>query len=173
MRSLILFIFAVGVLLSTSLFASEYYIVLHHSGVDIRTGPDFSRVIISEASKGELYRFIGEEGDFYAIEMFTEEPRYISKSLTSKLNESQLSPGHRMKLPESEAVIGDMFQRIMKAKERAQRESEEILPSILDAERNRIYRGIFEDRYILQIFRNRKVQPALYHELIETSTSEK
>lgn len=172
MKSLIFVVFAVSVLLSTPLFATEYYIVLHHSGVNIRTGPDFSRVIIGEASKSELYHFRGEEGDFYEIEMFTEEPRYISKSLTSKLEESQLSPGHRMKLSESEAVISDMYERIMRAKERAQRESEEILPSTLDEERNRAYRAVLEDRYILQIFRNREVQPALYHELMERGTSE-
>ena len=89
MKSLIFVVFVVGVLFSIPLFATEYYIVLHHSGVNIRTGPDFSRVIIGEASKSELYLFRGEKGDFYEIEMFTEEPRYISKSLTSKLEASQ------------------------------------------------------------------------------------
>jgi len=166
-RSLFSFIFVVSVLLSTSLFATEYYIVLHHSGVNIRTGPDFSRVIIGEASKSELYHYRGEEGDFYEIQMFTDEPRYISKSFTSKLAEPQLVSGHRMHLPESEAVIGDMYERITKAKERARRESEEIIPSALDAEKNKAYQTILEDRYILQVFRNREVQPALYHELME------
>jgi hypothetical protein len=160
----------VSVLFSVPLFATEYYIVLHHSGVNIRTGPDFSRFIVGEASKGELYHYQAEEGDFYEIEMFTGAPRYISKSLTSKLEESQLSPGHSMELTQSEAALNDIYGRITKAKERAERESGEILPGTLDEERNRTYRAILADRYILQVFRNQEVQPALYQELMDRCT---
>ena len=59
-----------------------------------------------------------------------------------------------------------MYGKILQAKECAHQEAEEIIPATLDEERNQRYRKILEDRYILNVFQNYEVQPALYNDLI-------
>ena len=152
-------------------FANEF-VVLIHSGVNIRTEANTSSIVVAEASKGELHRFIDEAGDWYVIELFSGERRYISKSLSARLKESQLLAGHHFVLPSSEETRREMYGRILKAKERARRETEEIIPATLDEERNQRYRKILEDRYILKIFQNYEVQPALYANLIAEGVRE-
>jgi hypothetical protein len=143
------------------------YVVLHHSGVNIRTGPKTTTIVIGEASKGELYHFVDERGSWYVIEMFAGEQRYISKSLSSRLQESHIVQQHYYVLPPEEEKRRDLYKRIHRAKERALREAQEIIPATLDEERHSKYRKILEDRYILKAFQNREVPPGLYRKLIE------
>lgn len=165
MKAKILCITVALIILMEFAFANEF-VVLIHSGVNIRTGANTSSIVIAEASKGELHRFIDESGDWYVIELFSGEQRYISKLLSARLKESQLLPGHHFALPSSEKIRKEMYGKILQAKERAHQEAEEIIPTMLDVERNQRYRKILEDRYILKVFQNYEVQPALYNNLI-------
>ena len=70
------------------------YVVLIHSSVNIRTGPGTSNIVIGKASKGQLYHIIGEVENWYKIKLFTDNIRYISKSLSAKLNETEIVPQH-------------------------------------------------------------------------------
>jgi hypothetical protein len=141
------------------------YVVLIHSGVNIRTAPDTSSVIIGKASKGELYHYAGERDGWFKIRMFNGEERYISKALSAALDESEILSGHNLRLTAPHEIQRAMRLKILRVLERAGREAEEIIPAALDAERSGRYRGILEDRYIREIFQNYEIQPALYSEL--------
>jgi hypothetical protein len=141
------------------------YVVLIQSGVNIRTAPDTSSIVVGEASKGSLYHYSGEVGDWHEITMFTGEKRYISKALSAALDENQILPGHNLHVTIPHEISRAMRLKITRAKERAGREAEEIVPAGLDQDRNSRYRAILEDRYIMLIFRNHEVQPALYYGL--------
>jgi hypothetical protein len=121
--------------------------------------------VVGEVSKGELYPYTGEEGDWFEIAMFTGEPRFISKALSAKLNESEILPGHNLDITVPHEKKRAMRLRITHARERAEREAEEVVPAALDHGRNVKYRAILEDRYILRVFQSHCVQPALYSRL--------
>jgi hypothetical protein len=141
------------------------YVVLIQSGVNIRTAPDSSSIVVGEASKGQLYHYSGEMGDWHEITMFTGEKRYISKALSAALDEDHILPGHNLHVTVPHEISRAMRLKITRARERAEREAEEIVPAGLDAERNARYSAILEDRYIMLIFRNHQVQPALHDQL--------
>jgi uncharacterized protein YgiM (DUF1202 family) len=148
-------------------------VVLHHSGVYIRTGPSTAKFVVGEASKGELYRLVTEKDEWFQIEMFSGDTRFISKSFTSSLKESELDPRHNFVVPSSEAKRKDIYNRIQHAKKRADREAEEIIPNTAHPERNMRYRKILEDRFILKVFQNHEMQPGLYPDLIKEGAMKK
>lgn len=160
----------ISIFASASAFCGDY-VIPRGSGVYIRTGPSTSRFVIGEASKGEIYNFIAEVDGWYKIELFTGEYRYISKSFSARLKESEVVSQHYFVLPSSKGKRRNIYERILRAKRRAQREAEEIIPGTLDKERNTRYRKILEDRYILKVFQNHTVHPGLYRDLIEEGVS--
>lgn len=160
------------VFISADAFCDELA-VLHHSGVLIRSGPSTSKFVVGEASKGELYCLVTEEDNWFQIEMFSGDTRFISKSYSSRLKESELDPRHHFVLPSSVAKRRDVYNRIQRAKKRTDREAEEIIPNSINPERNMRYRKILEDRYILKVFQNHEVHPGLYPDLLEEGTTKK
>jgi hypothetical protein len=143
------------------------YVVLRQPDVEIRTGASTSSIIVAEGSRGEICRCSGEVDGWYKITLFTGDDRFIPKSMAERLDEPGLQPAHHFSLPPSAETLRHMVRSIHREKERARREAETILPNILDEARIRMYRNILEDRYILKVFQNREVHPALYEALLE------
>ncbi|UCC81139.1 MAG: SH3 domain-containing protein [Candidatus Zixiibacteriota bacterium] len=143
------------------------YAVMIAKNVNIRTGPGMDNYIVCRGEKGDLYNYVGEEGDWYMVEMFSGEIRYIGKSVGARLTEQQLLPGHNMAVPESEGRRMSIFRDIEYAKDRAKKEAGEIIPEVVDRERYENFRAIREDGNILYIMHVYGVQPALYDEIIK------
>jgi len=143
------------------------YVVMIAKDVNLRTGPGMDSYIVGRAEKGDLYRYIGESGDWYEIEMFSGEHRYTGKSVSARLTEQQLLPGHNMNLPESESRRKSIYEDMRYAKQRALKEAEEVIPKTISPNRNENFRKIREDDNILFIMHAYGVQPALYDEIIK------
>jgi SH3-like domain-containing protein len=95
------------------------YVVLIHSGVNIRTAPDTSSVIIGEASKGQLYQYAGETDGWFKVRMFNGDERYISKPLSAALQKSEILPGHNLNLTAPHEIVQAMRLKILRAREDA------------------------------------------------------
>lgn len=141
---------------------SAEFLVTIAKNVNIRTGPGTGNFIIGRTEKGDLYKYVGEEDDWYKIEMFSGEIRYIGKSVGARLTEQQLLPGHEMAVPESESRRRLIYKDILNARERAKKEAGEIIPEHINQERHENFRAIREDGNILYIMHSYGVQPALY-----------
>lgn len=152
--------------------SSNDYIVMIASNINIRTGPSTDKLIIGRASKGEIFILVGETDEWYEIVMFSGDHRYIHKSLCAKLNQSELVPGHNMKVSSSEARRRSMYRRILKGIDRARQEADEVIPSSEDDQKNQVLRRIREDRILLDIFQSYEIQPALFRELVEEGSSQ-
>lgn len=146
---------------------SAEYVVMIAKNVNIRTGPGMDNYIIGRAEKGDLYKYAGESGDWYKVEMFSGEYRYIGKSVGARLTEQQLLPGHNMAVPESESRRRSVYIDIQYAKERAKSEAEEIIPEGINLNRHENFRAVREDGNILYIMHAYGVQPALYDKIIK------
>jgi hypothetical protein len=143
--------------------ATKYVVVGSHV-VNLRTGPSTDRALIGRADKGDLYAYVGETGDWFEIEMFSGDRRYIHKSFAYPLTEQQIVPGHNLQLPE-DSVSRALRATIRWAIDRAEVEATEILPVSLDAERHATLRRILEDRILLEVFHRHGVQPVVYRML--------
>ncbi len=159
---------AIGILhlSSTQAFCGEYVVTLSRN-INIRTGPGTDWVVIGRASKGDIFEVAGETGNWWIIEMFSGDHRYISKSWAAKLTQAQIVPGHAMKLDPEEERRRALCRDINSARARARGEAEEVISGSLDAERNANLERILEDRFILEVFDIYSVQPALYSQLMD------
>ena len=140
------------------------YVVLLRSGVNLRTQPQRDAIVIGEASKGSIFLFHAEAGDWLVIEMFSGEKRFVSKSYAARI--STVVPQHHYRLPDEMSVRRELCRRIRKAEARAMREAAEIVPATLDADKHHHYLAILTDRYILKAFHNAEVHPGLYNDLM-------
>lgn len=105
------------------------YVVVSGSNVNVRTGPGTDRVVIGLAHKGDLFVCTGESGDWFEIQMFSEEPRFISALHVYPLTRSQIVPGHELRLPASDSVAWSLHASIQWATDWARVEAEELLPA--------------------------------------------
>jgi len=145
----------------------QEYVVMGAPTVNIRTGPSTDHVVIGRAGKGDVFRLIAKDGDWLEIGMFSGVHRYVfAGSYVYELTRAQLVPGHRMALPESENARRSMYQGLQRARDRAAREAEEVIPASVDGERNATFRRVMEDRIILEMMRDNGIQPALYDDLV-------
>jgi uncharacterized protein YgiM (DUF1202 family) len=163
--SILIFLIFIITIYCTPTIAKEFVVVIHKGGVNIRTQPDLNSIIICKASKGQLFNYSGETEKFYKIELFTDKSRYISKSLTTRLSEIQLLPGHNFKLPSEQSIISNILSQIKNAKNRSLIESEEIIPIKISQKYNSNYKSILEDRYLCELFQSFRIQPAIYNDL--------
>ncbi len=143
------------------------YVVMISRNINLRTGPGTDRFIVGRAWKGDIFELVGEIESWYEIMMFSGDYRYVSKTWSAKLTESDISPGHRMTLPVSDDSLRAMQRDVLHAKERAAREADEIIPASVDYERNMVFRRMLEDRHIMEVMGMYSVQPALYPDMVD------
>ncbi len=142
--------------------ASGDFVVLSHSDVNLRAGPGLDHLIIARSDKGMLFPLVGETGEWYEIQMFSGVPRYVSRSLCYHLAPDQIIQGHRLELSSNHDSVGALTAAIAVETDRAAREAEIVLPLSLDAERHETLRQLLVDRYLLELFTEQGVQPAVY-----------
>jgi hypothetical protein len=142
------------------------YVVMISRNINLRTGPSTDRFIVGRAWKGDVFELVDEIGNWYEILMFSGEYRYVSKSWAARLTEADILPGHSMAAPADDETRNSLYRDILHARERAGREADELLPPLIDEERNRALRNILEDRHILEVMQIYSIQPALYCEIV-------
>lgn len=143
---------------------AQDYVVTRTKHVNIRTGPTTKSFVVGKSMKGDIYELIGEEGEWFVIKLFSENPRYINKCCTAKL-EGQVA--NRLVLPESGEKCESIYTSIQALKFRARREATELIPPTVDEELNMNMQHILEDMHILNLFEIYSLNPAVYPILIE------
>jgi len=142
------------------------YVVVSSSHVNLRTGPGTDRVVIARAEKGDIFTYVGETEGWVEIRMFSEEPRYISRSYVYPLTASQIVPGHNLALP-ADSTCQALYAAVQWAMDRAELEATEILPVSVDAQRHEALNRILQDRLMMEFFHEHGVQAVMYEALME------
>ncbi len=151
----------------------QEYIVMGTPLVNIRTGPGTDNFIIARASKGDVFKVVRNQDGWYEIEMFSGERRYVVKAdFVYPLTAADIQKRPDIDLP-SEERCKSIYKSIMMAKQRAEKESEEIIPYVEDKERNIVFRKIKEDQIILEVLFNSGLQPLLYQDLMNRAIANK
>lgn len=157
----------VFLLLLSAVLATEY-VVVGSARVNIRTGPSTTHYIIGQAHKGDVYRVLARDGDWYEIELFSGDVRYIvAASYIYPLTEEQLDGRLGMELPEELELCHTIHASVKKGLERAELEAQEIIPVDENDVRHYQYLRIKQDEIILGMFRNFGLQTLVYPELMD------
>lgn len=140
----------------------DSFIRVTGEAVDIRTAPSTSSTAIGQSRAGDVFEYRGREGDWYTINMFSGEWRYIHTSQAERTID--LPP-----LPTSEAKRKEAFRALLRAEDRAQAHARARYPvspgdrSSLD--RHVEHSRIWNDRLKLEPCHEHGIQPAHFNSL--------
>ena len=135
---------------------SQVYVKVIISGVEIKFSPSSSSKTIAQAINGNIFELSEEKGDWYGINMFSGEWRYLQKSNCVKIKYGQI-------LPKDVQFKKMVFKSIVEAEDKAQAEADVRYPT--DIEKNIDLMRILVDKYKLAVFNKYKLQPPVYQEL--------
>lgn len=163
----LLFLTASLALVPSTVVADVDYIEVVGKVVNVRAGPDTSSDVVAEARKGDIFELQGQEGEWYEIDMFSGEWRYIYKPMAKKVTYTLL-------LPTSISTRRSIFRALSSAEARSQAEADRKYPMADrygrpisgNMERNIDYMRLLDDRYKLEVFHQFGVQPPIYIKLI-------
>ena len=154
---------------STARAAPQTYVVMGTPHVNVRTGPGTEYAVVAQAEKGDIFHVTGQTDGWWEVRMFSGEARFVSKEVrVYPLEPSQLVEEHNMALPVSAVRCRSVYQSVLMAVDRAQREAEELVPRAVDGASHDRVRRVLEDRILLETFHNYGVQPALFEPLMAT-----
>ena len=154
--------------------APQDYVVMGTPLVNLRTGPSTDAMVIGRAEKGDVFKVLGVSEEWYRIQMFSSEPRYVTRAdFVYPLQADELVEGHSMALPTSTARCRSVFWDSEEGLDRAAREAGEVLPPTLNRERYTYLKKILEDRILLEMFHIHGMQPAMYRDLLVEARRER
>jgi len=136
--------------------SSVQFIKIIGDKANIRISPRASSTTIVQAKKGDIFEVKEETEEWYGIDMFSGEYRYVNKSITEPTI-------YAISLPPT-SVCQNVFNLLEKAEDRALDEANKKYP--LDIYKNIDYERLLIDRYKLMIFHDFKIQPPIYTKLI-------
>ena len=124
---------------------------------NIRPIPDTKSVIIGEAFENDIFRYEGEEDEWIKINMFSGEHRYVHHSLVKVIDDN-------LSVPFLKDICQSLMKRLEEAEERSILASNHKYPlsNAKNKENNSEFQKILIDRYILEIFQEYHLQPAVY-----------
>jgi len=152
--SLVLLLFVVDL---TLVFSGDNYIQVTRENVNIRLKSSSSSTIITKVKKEDIFEFISEKDNWYEINMFSGEYRYIHKSFGKIIS-------YVPTLPKSESIRKAIFHELCEAEDKADIKAAAKYPN--DTFKYIDYSRILDDRYKLEIFHRYNVQPPIYTKLI-------
>jgi len=141
----------------TPVFSEDKYIQVTGEKVNIRFKNNSNSTIIAKAKKGDIFELISEKGNWFEINIFSGEYRYIHKSLGKIVS-------YVPALPQSESNRKAIFHELLMIEDKADSEANRKYPG--DIYKMIDYCRILDDRYKLEIFHCYNVQPPIYTKLI-------
>jgi len=119
--------------------------------------PNTESIIISKAFENDIFEYGGEENGWIKINMFSGDYRYIHPNLVKVIN-------YGISAPFSDDICQSLMKRLEEAEDRSLVESDNKYPlsNSENMEKNNEYQRMLLDRYILEIFHEFNLQPAIY-----------
>lgn len=126
-----------------SISVSAQFVQVTSEFADIRVTPNYDSKIVGKAIKGDIFKYISDKDEWFEIEMFSNNSRYIQSSQVKILMGG-------VSAPFSNDICLKLMERLEEAKENSLAESDDKSQNIL------------LDNYILDIFHEYNLQPVIY-----------
>jgi hypothetical protein len=124
------------------------YIESTDDSANILNYPRSNADVVATAKKGDLFKPVSEDSNWYKIKMFTGSDRYISKN-HSRSTTIEISSKIVSSIPEPKRRR--IFMEMVGAEGRAQEEADQLYPMTIkdNIDRNIAYNSLLKDRYKL------------------------
>lgn len=155
-KALLLFTVTAGI---APLLQAAEYIQITREKANIRSSASTNSTVVGSAIRGDIFVLEAEEKSWYKIHMFSGESRYIYKNLAEIVL-------FKPSLPEDEAVARTIYSRAFEMDRKADDEAEARYPAEKRPDRNRSYRELLKDRYLLEMMHEFLVPPASYRRIL-------
>ena len=137
--------------------AANKYVEITVHPANIYTEPKTTSSVVTKSEKGDLFELRGEESQWFKINLFSGEWRYVQKSV-AKITSREIS------LPSMESKRLEIFSAILAAEDNAQSEADRRYPNNLS--KNIDYMRLLNDRYKLDVVHKYGVQPPVYIKIV-------
>lgn len=150
------------------------FVKITSASVNIRASANEASKVITKASMDDVFELIHEEGEWFAIEMFSGIPRFVHSNYAQKLD-FQIDLTIK---PDEHAAIVTL---IKSTREKARKEADTTFPIKKGEEygrseqfdRNTELLNELLDRYLLEALHKKSIQPPLYwYFIVENEISE-
>jgi len=131
------------IIFTISVSAQFVRVISEVADIKVRVLPETESIMVGEAFKDDIFKYISEENDWIEIEMFSGDARYIHRSLVEILTRG-------VSAPFSDDICLKLMERLEEAKERSLTESDAKSQNVLF------------DRYVLDIFHEYGLQPVVF-----------
>jgi len=136
------------------------YIIITSNNTNIRIAPNST--IITQAKTGDVFELKGTEGNWYKINMFSGEWRYVHNSCAKPTNNIP-------SLPSSIITRKTAYQKLVKAQDRSVAEAQKAYP--YDFKKQIDYERFLYDKYELPVCHIYNIPVARYRKLIAEGVS--
>ncbi|MDD5258392.1 MAG: SH3 domain-containing protein [bacterium] len=142
---------------------AEYsYVVINAPYAEIKPVPDTNAQALLIGLKGDVFKYNGQQKGWYHVLTFSGETRFVRKTLCRGSN---IAP----QLPSGESKRRDIYDSLIDAKDRAMTDTNIKYPSIKsqsELQEKIFYQQTVEEKLILEICHQNKIQPATYLTLL-------
>lgn len=158
--STLMFLLATAHVGATLEAANQGYIEVTNEVANIRTASTTNSQIVGQARQGDIFRLEEESGNWYRIQLFSGDSRYVYRTLARII-------GRRTpQAPDSLEVRRNFFYAWQDALSRAQEEAAQRFAPDSDRQRYLQLYNLLLDRYQLDAAHEWEVQPAAYRRII-------
>jgi hypothetical protein len=135
------------------------YVRVVKGTVNIRSGPSTRAAKVGSAKQGDTFELVGEDGNWYEVELFSGGQRFLYKSLAKVVS-------YRPEVPEDVEIRRQVFQEWKEIGNRAKAEADRTYPPERNLERNLRHEQLLGDRYRLELLQKLGVQPPAYRRIL-------
>jgi len=139
--------------------AYNEYVRVVKGNVNIRSGPSTGEAKVGSAKLGDTFELVGEDGNWYEVELFSGGQRFLYKSLVKVVP-------YRPEVPEDVEIRRQIFQEWKEIGNRAKAEADRRYPPEKNLEMNLKHEQLLGDRYRLELFQKLGVQPPAYRRIL-------
>ena len=140
---------------------NDEYIIIIKDEVNIRFLPNSNSFVVAKGMKNDVFKLLEEKDEWFVIDLFTGEYRYVSKLNANKVD--TIKP-YLLELE----VKTKAYKELVKVEDKASAEAMIKYPNNLDKEIE--YARILEDRYKLAVFRKYSILVPWQGDLIVEGT---
>lgn len=141
----------------------QQYVRIDVPAANIRVNPTTSSGVVGKAVKGDVFEYEGRQGDWLRINMFSGEYQWVHASLASLIGDPPTYPA-------SANRRRSIFEAMVRAEDRAVRESMARYPNPADFRRQTDLQRLLDDRYKLETANAKKFPVAWWNRLVVEGT---
>ncbi|MEE8348902.1 MAG: SH3 domain-containing protein [Acidobacteriota bacterium] len=143
---------------SANLFSANKYIEVVAYRANVRVAATTSATLVVTSHRGDIFELLGENPNWYQIQLFSGEIRHLHKSLAKEVL-------YKPEVPEDTALRSQIFQALNEAEARVIKEADQRYPPNSRLPMNLQYQTQLRDKYKLEVMHQLNSQAPIFRRI--------